>query len=93
MVRFQKRPHFEVWCLLEGGAYFDLSAHGAVFIRGRRLFETRRFLEKIRYYNSFFIKQDQHSLLRMNSKYFATLMDVMQMQIHYEYLGSQVQLF
>ena len=79
MVRFQKRPHFEVWCLLEGDAYFDLSAYGAVFIRGRRLFETRRFLEKIRYCNSTFIKQDQHSLLRMNSKYFATLMDVMQM--------------
>ena len=79
MARFQKRPHFEVWCLLEGGAYFDPSVYGVVFIRGQHLFATRRFLEKIRYYNSTFIKQDQHSLLKMNSKYFATLIDVIQM--------------
>ena len=35
--------------LLKGGAYYDLTVNGAELMRGRRLFETRRLLEEIRY--------------------------------------------
>ena len=35
--------------LLKGSAYYDLTVTGAALMRGRRLFETRRLLEEIRY--------------------------------------------
>ena len=40
-------PYFEVRSLLEGAAYSDLSASGAVLIRERRLFGVRSLLEEI----------------------------------------------
>ena len=48
-------PHFEMRRLLrealtEGGVNSGLSVTGAALIKGWHLFETRRFLEKIRYY-------------------------------------------
>ena len=49
VVRFQISTYFEVWHLLEGDAYFDLSVNGPVLITGQCLFEVRLLLEKIQY--------------------------------------------
>ena len=42
---------FELWRLLEGGAYSDFSINDIGLIRGWRLFEARYLLEQIRYSN------------------------------------------
>ena len=50
---------FELWRLLEGGAYSDFSINDIALIRGCRLFEARYLLEEIRYSN-------KHACLRVS---------------------------
>ena len=47
MVRFLISAPFEVWRLLEGGAYFDLSINGVALIRGRHFSGAQRLLVEI----------------------------------------------
>ena len=47
MARFLLSAALEVWRLLDGGVYSDLSINGEALIRGRRLFEVQRLLEEI----------------------------------------------